>query len=355
MSVCLSVCLVSFALCALPPFLAGHPFRSQRAGGGGGDKGAPEWEGGVHRRVERRRRRSGSELSQRGRPSFDDDEGGESSASRDEHRSGNRNGGAEQKGSVDGSGDGDGDTGMSAKAAAGALAHVGPSDAVGTEDAAAVAAAGVAERGNADDGDESDRGRGLAAGQQQQKSVPSRARSGRGGERRSRRRDGGGAAGGGGGSGGARRHSDGGRYMRDSSRYPAIGVAHQATGFGYPPGGVVDPRFAPPAAPIGCAPGSSPYMMPPPPHGMYLEAADWAAGGLHHPGRTPAQPPSHHRLQPYEGGNVSRRRKTRSPGPDPAGGEKRASVGGRGGFAERGGGGRSRSRSGSWDSEDMVE
>lgn len=333
---------------------ANRPFRSQRAGGGG-EKGAHEWEGGerggVHRRVERRRRRSGSEFSHRDQPYSDDGEGGESPVSRDEHRNGERNGRAGLKGSVDRSGRGDDGEVVDAKAAAGAGTRGGPSDAVGSEDAAVPGAAGAAERGNADgDGNESDEGRSAAAGQHKGSSSRARSGSGRGGgEKRSRRRHSEGAAG----SGGARRHSDGGRYLRDSSLYPANGVAHQA-GFGYPPGGGVDPRFAPPTAQMGFAPGPSSYMMPPPhPHGLYFEGAGWGPGGSDHPGRSPAHAPSHHKLPSYDGGNVSRRRKTRSPGPDPAGGERGANASG-GGFAERGGGrggSRSRSRSGSWDSE----
>lgn len=329
--------------------------RGPRGGGGGGggiERGAVEWEGGAPHRIERRRRLSGSQHSQRDHRSSDDGEGGEGSSPRDARRDGDDSSGGELKG------DGGNVDDVNAEEAAGAGPRAGPPDPVVSEDAAAAAAAEVAERNNADDGAENDGRRSPAAGQQ--KGVSSRVRSGRGGEKRSRRRDGsgdGGRVAGGGGLRGARRHSDGGRYPHDSRGYHASGVAQQA-GFGYPmgaPGGVVDPRFVPPTGPIGHGgypPASFPYVMHPLSvhHEHYGEAAGWAAGGANHPYHTPAHPPSHHRLPPYEGGNASRRRRTRSPAPEPVGEEK--GVVASGGGAERDGG--SRSRSGSWDSEQMA-
>lgn len=332
-----------------PGLLYGQGHGPRDGGGGGSERGVVEREGGTQHRIERRWRRSGSEHSQRDHHSSDDGDGGDVSSPRDARLGGHKRGGRELKD------DGGNDHDVNAEEAAGVAPRPAPRDPVVSEDAAAA----VAERNNADDGAETDGRRTPAAGRQ--KGVSSRVRNGRGGEKRSRRRDGSGDGGraAGGGSGTTRRHSDGGRYLHDSTSYRASGAMQQA-GFGFPmgaPGGVVDPRFVHPTTPIGhrgYPQASSPYVVQHPRsvyHEHYGEAAGWAAGSPNHPYHALAHLPHHQRLPSFEG-HVSRRRRTRSPAPEPVGGEKGVVEGG--GGAERGGGGRSRSRSGSWDSEQMA-
>lgn len=332
-----------------PGLLHGQGRGPRGGGGGGSERGAVEWEGGAHHRIERRWRRSGSEHSQRDHRSSDDGDGRDGSSPRDARRDRDNRGGRELED------DGGNDDGVNAEDAAGTDPRAGPPGPVVSEDAAGAAAVEVTERNNADDVAENDERRSAAAGEQ--KSLSSRVRNGRGGEKRSRRRDGPGDGGraAGGRSGAARRNSDGGRFVQDSASFHASVVPHQA-GFGYrmgsPGGGVVDPRFEPPTAPLGhggypSAP--SHYMVHPRSvyREHYGEAAGWVPSGPNHPYHIPAHLPSHQRLPPYEG-HVSRRRRARSPAPEPAGGEKGVVEGG--GSLERG----RRSRSGSWDSEQMA-